>query len=264
MHTVLILIFMAVMVAGCSPPSPQSPLSNARIDTSTGQGSAATLDSAVRLPDNAVSYSTSFDANEDPLSEGGKWKRNNVWFKRVVTNGGIAYGTSPIPMTQGQYEDSYAYLGGMGFPANQYASAHIRKGVTRDYMEVELLLRWSDTGNSTQGYECYLHQGGQYVTITRWKGLALNAPAGDSNFDEIARVTGTLVPNDGDLFEASIVGNIITVKLRGVTLISADVSSGGRTPIASGDPGIGFDTGGTGNETASTNYGFADFSAGIL
>ena len=128
-------------------------------------------------------------------------------------------------------------------------------------MEVELLLRWSDTNNSTQGYECYLHQAGEYVTITRWKGGALSAPAGDANFDEIARVSFTTAPRNGDLFEASIVGNIITVKLQGITLITADVSSGGRTPIASGDPGIGFDTGGTGAETPSENYGFSDFSA---
>lgn len=218
-------------------------------DSSTGSG---------------ISYSTSFDADESPLSDGDKWKHNNVWFKQVVTGNGIANGTSPIPMGPDQYEDSYAYLGGFGFPPNQYASAHIHKGVTKDYMEVELLLRWSDTANSTQGYECYLQQAGRYVTITRWKGTALSAPASIAYFDEITRVTDTLSPKDGDLYEAYIIGNTITVKLRGVTLITADVSSGGRTPIASGDPGVGFDTGGTGAETASTNYAFKDFSAKSL
>jgi hypothetical protein len=228
---------------------------------SSGEGADSAQANATPVAGSVVTYSTSFDTNESPLSEGGKWKHNNPWFTTVVTNNGYAYGTSPNPANPDKYEDSYAFLGGMGFPANQYASAHIRKIAPNGYMEVELLLRWSDTGNSTQGYECYLHRSGEYVTITRWTGGAMSGAAGIGYFDEIARVSGTLSPNDGDLYEASIVGNIITVKLRGVTLITADVSAGGRTPIASGDPGIGFDAGHSGAETANSTFGLQDFSA---
>lgn len=209
-----------------------------------------------------VSYSTSFAADESPLSEGGKWKHNNPFFTRVVSSGGNAYGTSPNPANAGKYEDSYAFLGGMGFPPNQYASAHIYKnGATGGYLEVELLLRWADTANSTRGYECYLHQGGEYVTVSRWNGGAMSAAASLDYFSILGGQSNVTAPRDGDLFEAQIVGNIITVKLAGATMFTLDVSKFDGNTFDSGDPGIGFDAGASGAETADSSYGFKDFSA---
>jgi hypothetical protein len=54
----------------------------------------------------------------------------------VERNGGNAYGTSPNPANNGKYEDSYAFLGGMGFPTDQYASGTVYKsGTTGGYLE---------------------------------------------------------------------------------------------------------------------------------
>jgi hypothetical protein len=210
----------------------------------------------------SVSYATSFDANESPLSEGGRWKHNDVWFTKVVANGGNAYGTSPNPANQGKYEDSYAFLGGMGFPPNQYASGTVyKRGTTGGYLEIELQLRVSDSANSTRGYECFLHQGGAYISVARWRGTALSAPASIAYFDILGEADNITPPKDGDLYEAQIVGNIITVKLAGSTILTVDVSKFDGVVIPSGDPGIGFDAGGSGAETADSTYGFKDFFA---
>jgi hypothetical protein len=209
-----------------------------------------------------ITYATSFDANESPLSEGGRWKHNNPWFTKVVANGGNAYGTSPNPANQGKYEDSYAFLGGMGFPPDQYASGTVyKRGTTGGYLEIELQLRVSDSANSTRSYECFLHQGGAYISVARWHGTALNAPATIAYFDILGEKDNITAPKDGDLYEAQIVGNIITVKLAGATILTVDVSKFDGVVIPSGDPGIGFDAGGSGAETADSTYGFKDFSA---
>ena len=228
--------------------------------TATDSGVHGTANVTVTSTSN-VSYSTTFGVNESPISEGGRWKHNNPFFTKVVTNGGNAYGTEPNPARQNLYEDSYAYLGGMGFPPNQYASATIYKNGASGYMEVELLLRVSDTSNSTQGYECFLHQGGAYLSIARWKGTALTSPATISYFDILGGVNNITAPNDGDLFEAQIVGNIITVTLAGSQIISLDVSTFDGFVIPSGDPGIGFDAGGSGAESPDSSYGIKDYFA---
>ncbi|MEJ0099039.1 MAG: fibronectin type III domain-containing protein [Pseudomonadota bacterium] len=227
---------------------------------SAGEGANSTQASATPAASGAT-YSTTFGTAESPISEGGSWKHNNPWFTKVVTSGGRAYGTEPNPQNAGKYEDSYAILNNASFPANQYASGHIYKNGAGGYLEVELLLRFSDSANSTQGYECFLHQNGEYISIARWNGGALTAAATINYFAILASANNITAPRDGDLFEAQIVGNIITVKLAGATILTTDVSQYDGTVIASGNPGIGFDAGGSGQETANSTYGLADFSA---
>jgi len=230
--------------------------------SATVDGGAGRMDAGTGGTQSNISYVTSFAANESPLSEGGHWKHNNPWFTKVVANGGNAYGTSPNPANNGKYEDSYAFLGGMGFPPDQYASGTVYKnGTTGGYLEIELQLRVSDSANSTRGYECFLHQGGAYISLARWRGTALSAPATIGYFDILGHTDNITAPKDGDLFEAQIVGNIITVKLAGSTVLTVDVSKFDGVVIPSGDPGIGFDAGGSGAETADSTYGFKDFFA---
>ena len=89
----------------------------------------------------------------------------------------------------------------------------------------------------------------------------MNAPATIAYFDILGEKDNITAPKDGDLYEAQIVGNIITVKLAGATILTVDVSKFDGVVIPSGDPGIGFDAGGSGAETADSTYGFKDFSA---
>ena len=86
-------------------------------------------------------HSTNFDANENPISEGGRWSNNGQNWTFVQTANGIAYGTNGAADT---YDDSYAYLSGFG--ANQQAEAVVYRSATLsgDPHEVELLLRARD------------------------------------------------------------------------------------------------------------------------
>src|SRR5262249_39174467 len=58
------------------------------------------------------SYSTRFQLNEDPISEGGRWingqKDGNDWYD-VITKNGIAYGA----VTKGDYTDPTALVKGI-------------------------------------------------------------------------------------------------------------------------------------------------------
>lgn len=219
-----------------------------------------------------VSFSTTFTGvTENPLSQGGVWKKTNPWFTAVRAVSPRAYGLYPNPPNTDLFEDSYTYLGGMGFGPDQKVSTRIYKATTGGFMEIEIHLRMLDGGPDgggayfTRSYECFLHQGGAYCAIAQWAGTPLTSPATASYFDVIATANNVTVPQDNDLFEAQIVGNIINISLNGVVLLGPiDVTTGGRTPITTGDPGMGMDGGGSGSETASDNYGFRSYSAVTL
>lgn len=210
-----------------------------------------------------VSFHTTFPGTENPISESGSWQKLCTWFTTVQTGSGYAWGNQPTPQNPGIYQDSYALLSSsVGvFPPNQKTQAIIKKLTTGGYEEYELRLRCFDNANACGGYEVFIHQSGLYLTVASWAGTTLSAPATIAYFDIIQQADNVTAPQDGDLFEAQIVGNIITAKLQGVTLLTCDVSQGGRTPWASGQPGIGFDAGGSGAETPNLNYGFNEFWA---
>src|SRR5262249_11996444 len=73
-------------------------------------------------PDGSVSYSTSFDKDESPISEGGAWVHLGLDWALVATAGGVAHGTQT---GTGKYDDSYAHLS--GFPPDHMASAVIHR-----------------------------------------------------------------------------------------------------------------------------------------
>ncbi len=58
-----------------------------------------------------ASYSTAFNLTENPLSEGGRWRRANNPWTNVQTIGGVAFGANSVGHT---YDDSYALLSGFG------------------------------------------------------------------------------------------------------------------------------------------------------
>src|SRR4029079_15742439 len=106
-------------------------------------------------------------------------------------------------------------------------------------------------------------------TVARWN-------PGGHTFTLLADFGAFAPPADGDAFDVQIVGNILTVMLRGALVGTVDVSDpprhdtvdGTNTVISttwdgvvysSGAPGVGFDT--DGNDTGA---GFSDFEAGTL
>lgn len=196
-----------------------------------------------------VSYSTSFDTSESPLSERGAWHHEGVDWTIVQTSAGIAYGTQELGVPRSGptgYNDSYAYLA--GFPADQRASAEIAMGTidTSCTHEVEILLRWFDSEHVARGYECNLAFDGSYAQIVRW-----NGPVGDYTYLGEGSVPGGV--KAGDTISATVVGSHITLSVNGTVRATADDAT-------FGNPGIGFWRGSSGCGTYA-DYGFASFEA---
>jgi len=197
----------------------------------------------------ARNYTTNFDLTENPISEGGVWRRaNNVW-TNVRTANGIAFGTNGALDT---YDDSYALL--TGFGPDQQAEAVVFRSpglvTTGTTHEMELLLRFSDDANSSRGYECLFNYAGG-VQIVRWDGalgsftvLNTTGPGG---------LGRDLV--SGDVIRATIVGNVISSYINGVLRAQAIDST-----FATGQPGIGFFTRPAG-VADNANFGMTSYSA---
>jgi len=194
-------------------------------------------------------YSTDFNLNEGSISEAGRWLQNGLDWTPVVTANGLAYGTQS---GKNGFDDSYAYLAGT-FPANQSASAviHLEAGISVTYQEVEILLRWRDSAHNSTGYECNLAYNGQYAEIIKWPG-ALGKQSSEYSFISSGNpVSGGV--HDGDLFQADVIGNVITSRLNGRVIATGTDSS-----IPSGGaPGIGFYVEGA---PASRRFSFTHFS----
>ena len=225
-----------------------------------------------------VSYTTNFNLTASPISEGGRWHANAFGLIRsdigqpalrasstpVVTAGGIAHGTSAAASNSG-FDDSWAILS--GFPPDQSATAIIAKpNASGAYTEVELLLRFDDTGTFARGYECYISGYGQYLTVVRWNP--------DGTFTYLYDYGVIPAPSTGDVYEAKIMGTVITCKINNVILFQYDVATAASTPVifstgnarsrgdgaalvfATGNPGMGFDTDGN-----DAGFGFSSYTA---
>lgn len=210
--------------------------------------------STVNVP--VRSYRTEFELTENPISEGGKWlngKADGLDWADVVTANGEAHGAdtrmavaeqrseqgnlddegaTPI----GDYDDPTAVLAGTWGP-NQHAKAKVfsRNPTDRYFQEVQIRLRSTIEPNWCTGYEIFfrcLKTDAGYAEIVRW-----NGKVGD--WTSLQRQTGAeFGVQDGDVIEASIVGDQIKGFINGREVISVtdDV-------IADGAPGIGFNFG---------------------
>jgi hypothetical protein len=201
-------------------------------------------------------YSTTFDGDEDPLSEGGKWRNDGLDWTPITKHGGMAHGTQ-TGTNKGarQYDDSYAHL--TGFPPDQEASAqvHIAKPDPSCHQELEILLRWTSSPHSTTGYECFarcVNDDSSYLQIVRWEG-----PLGKFTYLADKR-GGDYGLKDSDALMASIVGNVITVSINGVE--KAQVKD---DTWKTGNPGIGtFLSCDSGRGVGSNaDFGFRNFTA---
>jgi len=202
------------------------------------------------------SYTTTFDGDENPLSENGKWINNGLDWTKIRKSGGIAYGTQ-TGTNKGiyVYDDSYAHLS--GFPPDQEAwgEVQIAKPDSSCNQELEILLRWTSSAHSTTGYECFakcVNDGSSYVNIVRWDG-----PLG--KFTYLAEKRGPDYGlKNGDTLKASIVGNVITVYINGVEKARAKDDT-----HKTGNPGIGaFLRCSNGRGVGSnTDFGFTSFTA---
>jgi hypothetical protein len=208
------------------------------------------------------SYSTSFPATENPISEGGVWTNGDVvgldWTD-VQTSGGLAHRTQ-IPGTPPPFDDSIACLS--GFPANHYAMAVLSNSAPSGELEVELLLRWAISANVARGYEITIIDNGNMYLVD-WGGAVNNFAIIDGP------ITTNVSTADGAIWYAQVVGNTVTVKCNGTTVLTRDVeawaTANSRTYWSTGNPGLGFYTDNSlGAPSAGTTYAWSSFEAGGL
>ena len=183
-------------------------------------------------------------------------KRDGIDWADVITKNGLAYGSvtrmavaerrveqgnldpssgdGGVP--EGDYDDPTAVLAGAWGP-NQHGQGIVfsRRPTNEYFQEVEIRLRSAISPHVCTGYEVFwrcLKTGNAYAEIVRW-----NGKRGD--FTSLARRVGPEYGvKDGDVVEATIVGNVLKGSINGVEVISAadDV-------FDTGSPGIGFNFG---------------------
>jgi hypothetical protein len=195
-------------------------------------------------------YSTSFPNNEDPISEGGKWKNGLTdgldWADCKIVGGNVV---SKQIYTGDHYNDATAILTG-SWNVNHRAKATIFKNapLSNGLPEVEIRLRSIVSGHVNTGYECLMSLYGLYsAQIVRWDGL--------DDFHYINGTSSSPVPVDGDVIEAEIIGGHIKLWLNNTLITEADDAT-----YSVGNPGIGFyDT--YGLQSENDKFGFKDFQA---
>ena len=199
------------------------------------------------------SYSTNFNATENPISESGAWLsaatiNSNV--TNVQTGGGIAYGTM-ISFDTVNYIDSIALMTGT-FSVNQSVQATLSNSSAVSGLEAEIWLHGNITPTTVTGYEVDLVYGSGNLYLARWNGPA-------NNYTQVAGpISANVVLTNGAVWYAEIVGTVITVKCNGTSVLVYDTAAEGASKITSGNPGIGFwnETGSAGNQN---KLGWTDF-----
>jgi hypothetical protein len=186
-------------------------------------------------------YTTTFLLRENPISENSKWlngKADGIDWRNVRTIPGLAFFTRP---NVDDYRDSTAILKGT-WGANQFVRTVVRipNPDTQYDMEMEIRLRSSLSAHRCTGYEVI---GGSQ--IVRW-----NGPLGDFTILQDQGPHGAL--HDGDVFEAHMIGNVITVYINGVQVNRAVDST-----FTTGNPGMGFFT----RNPNPPRFGFGSFTA---
>lgn len=201
------------------------------------------------------SYSTRFEKDEAPISEGGMWlngRRDGIDWCDVLSKDGHAFGevsrmnsaerraeqafgggAASEGTQEGDYDDPAAVLTGT-WGRNQAARATVYSvNPTDDYFqEVEIRLRSSIASNWCDGYEVFWRcsqSEAAYAEIVRWNGRI-------ADFTSLARAVGPQFGvKHGDIVEATIVGNVIRSYINGVEVLSVTDDR-----FAQGSPGVGF------------------------
>lgn len=217
------------------------------------------------------SYSTNFEKDEVPISEGGMWlngRKDGIDWCDVLSGNGHAYGevsrmnsaerraeqafggeTASPDVVAGDYDDPAAVLSG-AWGRNQSARATVYSvNPTDDYFqEVEIRLRSSIAPNWCDGYEVFWRcskSEAAYAEIVRWNGKI-------ADWTSLARRMGPeFGVKHGDIVEATIVGNQIRSYVNGVEVLSVIDDA-----FAGGSPGVGFNffVGNT-----NVDHGFSSF-----
>jgi hypothetical protein len=201
-----------------------------------------------------VSYSTSFPANENPMSENSIWVQGGgtgLDWQDIKTTGGTACASN----TSSGFNDCIAHLDSafQQIPSDHHATGTIFKAggyIAPDSHECELLLRWLIGPHSARGYENTLPFSGG-AQMVRWNGVlndfTILSPTGPGG--------GPF--NNGSVVKAKIVGSTLTLYQDGTQILTVNDST-----FTTGNPGVGaFVRPATGQVKES--YCWADFSTSV-
>lgn len=261
LHIILLIIFIAALLSGCSE--------HGEVSDSTGT-------TPVNTQSSVQTYSTKFPLTESPISEGGRWrggsgagarlrvsenllKQGRLWGD-VQTAPGFAYGVDEPT----KFGDPTAILVGTWGPT-QTATATVRINKTPTdgcCHEVELRLRTTISPESITGYEAYcsVMPDQRYCHIARW-----NGPANSYWNFETGKSDVFLL--DRDVITATATGTnptVITLYRNGKQILQAiDTGAAGGGfgaygPWTSGSPGIGFFDN---HDDNWSDFGFSSFEA---
>jgi hypothetical protein len=203
-----------------------------------------------------TSFSTSFLATENPISEGGIWLNglaDGEDWNDIETANGDAFGTAIQP---GTFDDNIAILKNWGL-ADYYVFGIVHRGAGYNPSinhEVELFGRGKrtlGTPNLWRGYEILMSAHGN-SEIVRWNGAV-------GSFQSIAQVGDQAVQDDDEIL-AVFSGTSITVFRNDIEINSATDAT-----FADGAPGMGmFSAGGGSPAVVLANLGWKYFECGPL
>lgn len=206
----------------------------------------------------AESYSTTFSADEDPISESGSWVNglaDGTDWDDVRTTNGLAHGQ----MVSGSktYADSYCILTANYLP-DQEAGGTIMRGSITDtwWPEVEIRLRGTISDKWFIGYEIgySMKAASAYIICVKFLG-----PYGGEEYSWQYLLSNTSMDPlvDGDTIKATIVGDTISIYTNDV-LFTTVVDP---FPVSEGSPGFGFYHVPGAGEPANVAFGLKDFWA---
>lgn len=213
-----------------------------------------------------TSFTTSFPATENPISQGGIWTRGLAeglsWTNPATglasdSTTHVAYGAR---VSSNAFDDAIAHLS--LYSADHWCQGTIyNDGSVTGLPEVELLIRWAITANNARGYEVDILSDGRCIPV-RWNGALSNFTLG-STFTTNASMLNNAV------WRAQIVGNILSCTCNGNPVFSIDITShfGAGAVWSSGNPGMGYyGNNGTPDPNTQANRHFAlkAYSAGNL
>lgn len=146
------------------------PSAATRADSSPGPvfgpvGVAVETDTALALSAAPATFSTTFSANENPISEGGNWDRSATSFKAVRTLSGYACGAAYTDAN----DDAWARLTPSAFtsPTGGYEVTVTVRKTSFENSEIEILGFLEADASSMWGYEVLVNTsgGGELVRL---------------------------------------------------------------------------------------------------
>lgn len=203
-----------------------------------------------------ASFSTTFPATENPISQGGKWRNGATdgldWIDIQTTPGKML--AAAIDSAGGGVMDGIAQLdrGFLACASNQYSRGTLfrQAGYTGVSHEVEVHCNQTITAHSITGYESYAGIGNTHGLI-RW-----NGPFGDFTPLAAGNISSTTEPAEDDVWEIHRIGNTLYCLQNGVLRTTAI-----DTTFMGGNPGLGNNP--TSGATIA-NYGLKAWTCGSL